>query len=378
MIPAYAPAAAEAVRVMVVDDSAVARGLVGRWLSEQPGLSVVASCRTGKDALDQVAATRPDVVVLDVEMPDMDGLTALPLLLQARPGLAVVMASSLTSRGADITLRCLALGATDFLAKPKSSAAGAADYRRDLVEKVLHLGESVRRRSPGRAAAPRAFAAAPEARPVRQAAPSAPAIKLRPFSPSSVRAIAIGSSTGGPQALLTMLRAAAPALTNVPVLVTQHMPPAFTAALADHLAHATGLPAREAGHGEKLARGVIYVAPGGKHLSIARSGAEAVARLDDGPSINYCKPSVDPLFISAAAQYGAGLLAVVLTGMGADGAGGVRAVAAAGGSIIAQDEASSVVWGMPGAAAATGCCSAVLPLPAIGPKLTRLLAGDRL
>ncbi|MFD1333114.1 chemotaxis protein CheB, partial [Methylopila musalis] len=192
-----------------------------------------------------------------------------------------------------------------------------------------------------------------------------------------VRALAIGASTGGPQALASLLSALSPALGAIPVLVTQHMPATFTAALAEHLGVASRRPCREAVDGEPLAPGAIYVAPGGRHLVIARRGAQPCARLDDGPPENYCKPSVDPMFRSAAGVYGGGLLAVVLTGMGSDGACGARAVAAAGGSVIAQDEATSVVWGMPGAAVATGVCSAVLPLAAIAPKITRLVAGER-
>lgn len=394
MMPAASGAAtAEAVRVMIVDDSVVVRGLVARWIGEEPGFEVVGTCRTGKAAVDEIARLRPHVVTLDIEMPDMDGLTALPLLLKAQPGVSIVMASTLTQRNADVTLKCLARGATDFVTKPTQDVA-QAEYRRDLVAKVRALGEAAIRRQkaafgPTRAALRPAFAAAPgptaaASRRVAFApaqppavAPSHGAPALKPLSITPVRALAIGSSTGGPQALAAVLRAAGPSLARIPVVITQHMPPTFTAALAEHLGAASGRPAREASDGEPIVPGTIYVAPGGKHFAVRVRAGGAHAVILDGPPENFCKPSVDPMFKGAAEAYGAGLLAVILTGMGSDGAGGVRAVAAAGGSILAQDEATSVVWGMPGAAAATGCCSAILSLPAIGPKIVRLIAGER-
>lgn len=381
MMPAVQGAPSEVVRVMVVDDSAVIRGLVTRWLGAEPGFAVVASCRTGRAAVDDIVRFQPHVVTLDIEMPDMDGLTALPLLLKAKPDAAIVMASTLTRRNADVSLRCLALGAADFITKPTSDVA-QADYRREFVAKVRALGDTVMRRARPAASGsgPRAafeilrsasagrFAAKPVA---------AAAAALRPFARNSVRAIAIGASTGGPQALATVVNALRPVIAQVPILVTQHMPATFTAALAEHLGIAGACPAREAAHGEPLLPGTIYVAPGGRHFTIVLNAGKPCASIGDWAPENFCKPSVDPMFRGAAAAYGAGLLAVMLTGMGADGAGGVRAVSAAGGSIIAQDEATSVVWGMPAAAAATGCCSAILPLPAIGPKIIRLIAGDR-
>ncbi|GLK78590.1 chemotaxis response regulator protein-glutamate methylesterase 1 [Methylopila turkensis] len=379
---------AEPLRILIVDDSAVVRGVVAKWLGEEPGLFVAGTSRTGLAAVADVVRLRPHVAVLDVEMPDMDGVSALPLLLKAQPDLAVLMASSLTRRNADISLRCLALGAADFIAKPTAEVA-QSDYRRDLVAKIRAVGEHARRRArmrtPGAAPEPRpaapAFGRAPASAAPASAgssfAAAAPAAKHRAFSVAPVRAIAIGASTGGPQALAALLNAIGPSIGRVPVLVTQHMPAAFTPTLAEHLGAASGRPGREAAHGQPLEPGVIHVAPGGKHLTVALKGGAAFASIDDGPPENFCKPSVDPTFRTAAAAYGSGLLAVMLTGMGSDGAAGVRAVASAGGSVIAQDEATSVVWGMPGAAVATGCCAAVLPLPAIGSRIVRLIAGER-
>lgn len=360
---------------MVVDDSVVARGLTTRWLEEERDFEVVASCRSGREAVAKVVDSRPDVIILDVEMPDMDGVEALPLLLRARPHAAILMASSHTTEGAGLTLKCLQLGATDFLPKP-SRQANSVEYRRDLVARVRALGQVAQRRAqlaPAPAVATvRPAAAAPVARPPIRLAPATSA------APARMSALAIGSSTGGPQALHEVLKAAGPSLGSVPILIVQHMPAGFTAALAEHLSTGCGIRAREAQDGEDILPGRAYVAPGGRHFSIARAGGRVVAKLDDGPRVNFCKPSVDPMFRTASAVYGAGLFAVMLTGMGSDGASAVPVVAAAGGRVVAQDEATSVVWGMPGAAAATGACSAVLPLQQIGHCIARAARGERM
>jgi two-component system chemotaxis response regulator CheB len=200
---------------------------------------------------------------------------------------------------------------------------------------------------------------------------------LRPFTAAVPRVLTIGSSTGGPQALMTLVAEIGSVIDRFPVLITQHMPPTFTTILAEHLARASKRPAHEAVDGEPVKAGRIYVAPGGKHMLVARRGTEVVIVLDDGPQVNFCKPAVDPLFQSAANVWHGSVMAAVLTGMGADGMRGGKDVVAAGGNVIAQDEATSVVWGMPGAAAQAGICAAVLPLPQIGPKLVRLFSGDR-
>jgi two-component system chemotaxis response regulator CheB len=187
----------------------------------------------------------------------------------------------------------------------------------------------------------------------------------------------IGASTGGPQALNTIMSRIGSIIDTVPVLVTQHMPPMFTTILAEHLGRSAERPAREAVDGEPIRAGIIYVAPGGRHMRVAQHNGAAAIALDDGPLVNFCRPAVDPLFASAANVYGCGALAVILTGMGTDGALGAGDIAAAGGSVIAQDEATSVVWGMPGSAAHAGVCSAVLPLDEIAPKLLRIFAGER-
>ena len=378
-----APAAAAAqarIRVMVVDDSVVVRGLVSTWIEEEPDLAVVASVRNGQLAVDYFDRTNPDVVLLDVDMPVLDGIAALPLLLKKKRDLIVIMASTLTRRNAEISLRALSLGAADYIPKPETSRALATSntFRRELIEKVRALGGRRKKRfgdaPPG--GVPRAEAGR-LAEGDDGIGPSKPAdaIKLRPFSRIRPQSLLIGSSTGGPQALTLLISQLADNLNQVPMLITQHMPPTFTTILADHLSRAGKRPVHEAVDGQSITPGGIYLAPGGWHMRVARGKAGPVIALDDGALINFCKPAVDPLFQSAVEVWGDALLAVVLTGMGSDGSRGAAEIAAAGGSIIAQDEATSVVWGMPGAVAAAGLCSAVLPLESIGPKITQLFGG---
>jgi two-component system chemotaxis response regulator CheB len=203
------------------------------------------------------------------------------------------------------------------------------------------------------------------------------AIKLRPFSATQPRVLLIGSSTGGPQALTALIAQIPKVIDLVPVLITQHMPPTFTTILAEHLARASGRPAKEGEDGEPIVAGKIYVAPGGKHMRVARRNGVPVITIDEGPLVNFCRPAVDPLFNAASEIWNGAILAVILTGMGSDGTKGAGTIVAAGGNIIAQDEATSVVWGMPGAAANAGVCAAVLPLEQIAPKIVRMFSGDR-
>lgn len=374
----------EPLRVMVVDDSAVIRGMISRWIEAESDLTVAASIRTGLDAVNQVVRVNPDVVVLDIEMPDMDGISALPLLLEKKPNLIIIMASTLTRRNAEISFKALSLGASDYIPKPESTREiSAADiFKRDLLEKIRHLGARLRR--PAMVASPPLSpvaqpAAARLPRTISGAMPpvAQPKLMIRPFTPVAPRVLLIGSSTGGPQALMTLMAGIGPVIDQFPVLITQHMPPTFTTILAEHLTRASGRPAHEANDGEAIKPGQIYLAPGGRHMRVARSAAGPVIALDDGPQINFCKPAVDPLFASAVEIWQAGIFAVVLTGMGSDGAQGGKAIVAAGGNVIAQDEATSVVWGMPGAVANAGICAAVLPLDQIASKIVRVFSGVR-
>jgi two-component system chemotaxis response regulator CheB len=343
--------AAPVARVMVCDDSAVIRGVVTRMLEAEDGVQVVARVANGQQALDELKRTPVDVVVLDIEMPVMDGMTALPLLLRADSGLKIIMASTLTTRGADIALRALRLGAADYVPKP-SAVTGDEGFRRELVEKVKGLGRMRRRTN----------------QPTREPA----TLRLRPASIVPARLLAVGSSTGGPQALFALVQGLGKGL-NVPVVMTQHMPPSFTPILAEHISKLGGLPCAEARDGEGLSAGRIYLAPGDRHLQVEASGGGLRARLTSDPPENFCRPSVDPMLRSAAAACDGRVLVAMLTGMGSDGLAGTRRVIDAGGTVVAQDEATSVVWGMPGAVAQAGLCHAVLPLPRIAPKLLEML-----
>jgi two-component system chemotaxis response regulator CheB len=362
---------------MVVDDSVVIRGLISRWIESEPDMIVAASLRTGLDAVNQIERINPDVAVLDIEMPDLDGISALPLLLAKKRDLIIIMASTLTRRNAEISFKALALGASDYIPKPESTReAGAAEtFRHDLIQKIRHLGAKVRRAAPAAASPPLAPTLGRVREPLPR--PAQPQYTSREFSRQAPRALLIGSSTGGPQALMALVSEIGAVIDRFPVLITQHMPPTFTTILAEHLARASHRPAQEAVDGEIVKAGKIYLAPGGRHMRVVRKGAEAAIALDDGPPVNYCKPAVDPMFNSAIDVWQGGILALVLTGMGSDGTRGGKEIVAAGGSVIAQDEASSVVWGMPGAAANAGICAAVLPLNQIASKLVRLFSGDR-
>jgi two-component system chemotaxis response regulator CheB len=348
---------AGAARVMICDDSAVIRGALARMLQADPDIDVVAKVENGKLAVEQIRAARVDVVVLDIEMPVMDGMTALPQLLRADPGTRVIMASTLTTRGADIALRALRLGASDYVPKPSSIGTVNDDsFRRELLEKVKGLARMRRRTAAsGRSRQPIALRAAP------------------PIPP---RLLAIGSSTGGPQALFTLVQGLGRSI-GVPVVLTPHMPATFTPILAEHLNRLGVMPCTEARNGESLVAGSIYLAPGDRHFLIEGGRSGLRSRLTTDPPENFCRPSVDPMLRSAAAACDGRVLVAMLTGMGHDGLAGTKKVIETGGAAIGQDEASSVVWGMPGAIATAGLCHAVLPLPKIAPRLLEMLKGAR-
>jgi two-component system chemotaxis response regulator CheB len=350
------------IRVMVVDDSAIVRGLITRTLKTEPRIEVTASCSNGEMAVAQAARKALDVVILDIEMPVMDGLAALPKLLETDPQLRIIMASTLTQRNAGISLKALSLGATDYIAKPTTDRLNASeDFHRELIQKVIALGQC---RKP---------AQSPDASPCPPKKTQPPHLRahLHGTVMRRPRIIAIGSSTGGPQALLTLL-GALPRTVDCPIVIAQHMPATFTTVLAQHIGRASGRPSAEAAHGMEIRPGHIYLAPGDFHFQLAREDTACIARLSQTAAENFCRPSVDPLFRSVAQHFGAESCAVMLTGMGSDGCGGAKAMAAAGAPVIAQDEATSVVWGMPGAVAQAGICSAILPLPRIAGHLAAL------
>jgi two-component system chemotaxis response regulator CheB len=298
------------------------------------------------------------------------------------------MASALTRDHAEVTLKALSLGAAVYMPKPQAEGAVMTSiaFQRDLIAKIQALGHRKRSRPPlppyarrsAYAATRRLGDAVQRAVKWQTAEDEAPAnIKLRPFALVPPRVLLIGASTGGPQALTKIVSRLETVIDSAPVLVTQHMPPTFTTILAEHLTRAGAKPVREAIDGEPVLAGTIYLAPGGRHMRVARRDGNAVIVLDDGPPVHFCRPAVDPLFASAAEVWGSWNMAVILTGMGTDGTDGAAAITAAGGSVIAQDEATSVVWGMPGSAAHAGVCSAVLPLDQIAPKIARMFLGAK-
>ncbi len=361
------------IKVMLVDDSAIVRGLVARILAEEPLITVAAQASNGEQAIATLARTPVDVVVLDIEMPVMDGITALPGILRAVPGIKVIMLSSLTQRGATFTFQALKAGAADYIPKPSASSdmSGTGSFKRELIDKIKSLAAR-RLRPPPPPAAPGL-----PARPAIPAPPPRPAAPTTATAPAmgAVEVLVIGSSTGGPQALFdiaTKLKGVRP---RIPILITQHMPPTFTGILAEHMASSSGLPAAEGKDGEKVEAGHIYIAPGGKHMLVEKRGADRFIKITDDPPENFCKPAVDPLFRSVSAAYGAKVMAIVLTGMGSDGGKGGAVIAKAGGLLYAQDEATCVVYGMPAAAAATGLCKAILPLPEIGTLIRKTVGG---
>ncbi len=354
--PAPDPTTSDPVRVMIVDDSAVVRGLIARQLETDPGVAVVARAANGRAALMELERAPVDVIVLDLEMPVMDGMTALPLLIACQPGVRIIIASTLTSRNARIGMQALQAGAADYLSKPDGgSLLNAEAFNRDLLAKVTALGG---RRTAPACPMPKLEAPPPAARNCRTVRPEV---------------IVIGGSTGAPPALMQVLQALKDGPSQ-PILIAQHMPPIFTAMLAEQLGRAGDRLCAEAVDGEAVRSGQVYVAPGGWHMIVAREAGSVVIRLNQDPPEHFCRPAVDPLLRSVAEVYGPAAAAVILTGMGSDGALGCQALAAAGGRFIVQDEATSAVWGMPGAAARTGACEAILPITQIGPWLRGVAA----
>ena len=357
---------------MLVDDSAVIRGLLTRWLEADGGVKVVASVGNGVHALKALETTNAEVVVLDIDMPEMDGMTALPKLLAAAPDLQIIMASTLTRRNAEISVRALAMGSADYLPKPTSSAElhARGGFRTQLVEKVKALGAAARKRRAPRAPAPLHPAEADASRP---GAPFPDAkISLRREGLLVPEALAIGSSTGGPHALKLLFGQLKSRL-RVPIFITQHMPATFTTILAEHLAGVSGAECAEGKDGEPVVAGRISVAPGDYHMTVADRAGKRVIAINQDPPENFCRPAVDPMLRSLVRCYGGRVLAVILTGMGYDGLKGGQALTDLGGSIIAQDEETSVVWGMPGAVATAGLCTSVLPIGDVAERVVHMM-----
>ena len=352
------------IRVLLVDDSAVVRGAIGRILEDAGDIVVATTAPNGQLALDALKHVDVDVVLLDVEMPVMDGITALPLILNLHPKVRVIMTSSLTQQGASITMQALALGASDYISKPSARAGANAlsSVADEIVAKVRAIGRARKLNiDPHYPPAP------------RPAPPAAASILSSAHAGHEVtpRVLAIASSTGGPNALAEML-GGLPADFPLPILLTQHMPPVFTALLAQRLQRDAGRSCVEAKDGMPVVAGCTYVAPGDWHMLVHTVEGQPVLRLEQTPPENHCRPAADPMFRSVAAVYGPASLAVVLTGMGEDGKRGCAAIRERGGRVIVQDEASSVVWGMPGAVAHAGLAQFILPLREIATKVNAI------
>ena len=347
------------IRVLLADDSVVVRRALTKALESDPEFEVVATLANGAQALTRLELVTVDAVVLDIEMPELDGVSTLRRIRAKWPSLPVIMCSTLTERGAAITVEALSAGATDYVTKPSATSSYAeslASIRDELVRKIRAVVVTAR----SSVRPQRTLSASPP--PTRAAAP--PRAGLRPD------VLAIGTSTGGPNALLDLWRGL-PRAFPTPVVLVQHMPPVFTRMLAERLTALGGIPVKEGVEGEILRPGEARVAPGGLHMELVKQGADVRVHLHEGPPENSCRPAADVLFRSVARVYGAGTLGLVLTGMGQDALLGSRAIVDAGGSVIVQDEATSVVWGMPGFVARAGLAREVLPLKEIAPALLR-------
>lgn len=364
------PSLSGPLRVMVVDDSLVLRGVITKMINEDPTVAtVVASAANGKIAVERAQKKDIDVVILDIEMPVMDGITALPLLLASDPKIVVIMASTLTTRNAEISFKAMAAGAKDYVPKPSSvtPGSGAEEFKRELLEKVKALGRKFRR------SGLLSFSSAPGATAGAVAAvPKATAISLRKAVNVVPQVLAIGSSTGGPHALQHLFKLI-PAPLKIPTFITQHMPPTFTGLLAQTLDRETGHRCVEAKDGEVAQAGKVYIAPGDFHMTLVRKGTDVAIKLNQAEKENFCRPAVDPMLRSIAEVYQRNVLVGILTGMGQDGLKGCEVIIKAGGNVAAQDEATSIVWGMPGAVAKAGLCFSVSPITQLAQDLSRMI-----
>lgn len=352
-------------KVLVVDDATVVRGMLSKIINGEPDMEMIGSAADGKAGVEKAEQLRPDVIVLDIDMPVMGGIEALGILQQRLPEIPVIIFSTLSRAGATITLDALAAGAADYSTKPSnagSSAAAADQVRAELVEKIRGLAPR-RSARPGGGAGPSGVAPAPSPSP----------IATRPRLGQGVDALIIGSSTGGPAALEQVLPQL-PGRLHLPILIVQHMPPTFTAVLANRLDKICPFPVHEAAQGMKVEAGQCYLAAGGLHMRVARGQNGVHINLDDGPKIKSCRPAVDALFDSAGEAYGSRLAATILTGMGDDGLDACTRLAKRNVEIIVQDEESSIVWGMPGAVAKAGLATKCLPLSQIPRALGEVAA----
>ncbi|MBK7876652.1 MAG: chemotaxis response regulator protein-glutamate methylesterase [Planctomycetes bacterium] len=369
------------IRVLVVDDAVVVRKLVCDLLAQDPELEVCGYASNGRLALAKIPQVNPDLITLDVEMPELDGLATLRELRKTWPKLPVIMFSTLTEHGASATLEALASGASDYVTKPSNTGSFGTAMERvrdELVPRIKSLCRDVLRSNPSTTTAPRSSATPPlTATTTRTPRPPLPAKPRASGGPRPVSVVAIGCSTGGPNALEAVLPLL-PADLGVPVVLVQHMPPMFTRLLAERLDQKCAVHVVEAVAGMALEPNTVYVAPGNFHMTLKRQGVRVVLETNQDPPENSCRPAVDVLFRSVAQVYGGDVLACVLTGMGQDGLRGCQTLSDLGAQVVVQDEATSVVWGMPGYVAQTGLADRVLPLGEIGVELSRRVRDSRL
>jgi two-component system chemotaxis response regulator CheB len=379
-------------RVLVVDDSAVIRGMITRLITDDKDIEVIGSASNGQMAVQMYKRLIPDIVILDIEMPIMNGIEALKEIMAFDSGARVLMCSTLTHKNAEISLQAMSLGAADYIPKPgtASEVGNSEDFKNNIIRIIKALPSRSAKTSPnmtGSVASSQPSSAQAVKKPEGESPKASEErlssvpksyskgdFTLRP-EPSAVwkpKILAIGSSTGGPQALFATLKP----LKNlsVPIVITQHMPATFTAILAQHITSQTGITALEGAENMRVESGKAYVAPGGKHMLFKKNEAgEIIIKLDDGPMENFCKPAVDPMLRSLISIYGSKILCAILTGMGHDGLEGAKQLITAGGYLYAQDAKTSVVWGMPGAVAMANICSGVLPVDQIGQKLKSII-----
>jgi two-component system chemotaxis response regulator CheB len=352
------------IRVLVVDDAVVMRKLISEALSRDAELEVVGVAANGRIALQKVPQLNPDLITLDIEMPEMDGLETLRELRKAHPKLPVIMFSTLTTRAAAATLDALSLGAADYVTKPANvgSVTECIDrLQSDLVAKIkVHCRHLLRQAPPASAIVPQ----------VSLAAPGRIASRVPGGFPGLPEVVCIATSTGGPNALAELFRGF-PGGFHLPLLIVQHMPPLFTAMLAERLNKLGSVKFYEGAEGQTVQPGHAYLAPGGKHMEVRRTAARVVLHLQEEAPENSCRPAADVLFRSAVSAYGGKILGVVMTGMGQDGLRGCELIREQGGHVVVQDELSSVVWGMPGSVAQAGCADKIVPLDQIAGEITR-------
>jgi two-component system, chemotaxis family, protein-glutamate methylesterase/glutaminase len=386
------PSSLNKIKILIVDDSSIVRSLLKQFITKEAVLSVVSECVDGNEAIEKTELYKPDVVLLDIEMPNMDGITALPKILEASPKSKVIMCSTLTERGASISLKALSLGAVECLAKPSTNGGdGVLQLFEHLLIRTIKglFPDIIRANSLADQSAQKQKLEDETVRMLRgetKVSSSDVSASTKPSTPRLAQEdcklssdplaykgvpdiLAIGCSTGGPQALFQVLKHLQGI--NVPIVITQHMPPKFTSMLAEHIQTQCQIPCMEGAEGMILEANKIYIAPGGFHMVFKKQGENIQIKLDQGPPINFCKPAVDPMFESLVKIYGQTILGVILTGMGQDGLEGSRKLVEEHGRLIAQDKETSTVWGMPGMVASAGLCHKILPLSEIGPWIKK-------